>query len=140
MRNVAGQFRSVATPLERFKRYCQFNPLTGCVEWIGGRTRGQGHHGWYGRFWDGSRSVLAHRWAALHIHGLTVTPDVQVDHCCFDDRPCNTLCVQHLQTVPPTVNRELQWIRAQVGLDPPPPQYESSNDDVPFYIEPEWMR
>lgn len=128
------RFASTGTPRERFLRYCRFDPCTGCVEWIGGKTRGQGHYGWYGRFWDGARSVLAHRWAAQHIHGLAVTPLVQVDHECR-----NTLCQHHLSVVSPTTNRELQWIRVQVGLDPAPDQYKNDPDEIPFYYPPEWL-
>lgn len=141
LRAPDGKFVSARTPLERFIEKCRFNPYTGCVEWIGARTRGQGHTSWYGRFWYIDRMVLAHRWAAEHIHGLAVTPDVQVDHCCYKDRPCNTLCVQHLQVVTPTVNRELQWIRVQVGLDPEPEPYAPDDDAwVPFFTEPEWLK
>lgn len=113
----------------------RFDPCTGCVEWTGARTRGQGHTAWYGSFWDGERSVLVHRWAAKHVHGMDVPDDMQVDHECR-----NTLCVQHLQVVTAQVNREYQWIRVQVGLLPAPPEYERDPDDVPYYLKPEWVK
>lgn len=134
-RQLDGRFVSTRPAIERFKEKCRFNPLTGCVEWIGARTRGQGHTAWYGRFHYEGKKVLAHRWAAEHIHGLIITPDVQVDHVCR-----NTLCVQHLQAVPPSVNRELQWIRVQVGLDPEPEPYVEPWDAIPFYTMPEWLK
>lgn len=140
MRDTKGKFIK-RDPLERFKQYCRFNPLTGCVEWIGARTRAQGKTAEYGYFWDGKRMVLAHRWSAVHIHGLDISdPTTQVDHCCFPDRPCNTLCVQHVQVIPATMNRELQWIRVQVGLDAPREPYEPNPDDIPYYTEPEWLK
>lgn len=131
-----GKFLPGLPALQRFVAKCRFNPCTGCVEWIGARTRGQGKTAWYGGFWFNGKTVLAHRWAAEHIHGLPVTPDMQVDHECR-----NTLCVQHLQVVTPTVNRELQWIRVQVGLDPDPEPYAPDPEMwVPFFTEPEWLR
>lgn len=78
--------------------------------------------------------MLSHRWAAEHIHGLPLTAELQVDHECG-----NTLCQHHLAVVAPTLNRELQWIRVQVGLDEPPQPYEVG-DDIPFYIEPDWLK
>ena len=129
-----GRFKRTATARERFVSKCQFNPVTGCVEWIGARTRGQGHTAWYGSFWYNGRSILAHRWAAEHIHGQPVSPDVQVDHECR-----NTLCQHHLTVVTPQINRELQWIRVQVGLDPDPEPYIGDPDGVPFYYPPEWL-
>ena len=119
--------------IDRFVEKCRFNALTGCVEWTGAKTRGRGHHDWYGSFWFERESWLAHRWAAYHIHGLPID-DLQVDHVCG-----NTLCVQHLQSITPTLNRELQWIRTQVGLLPPPPEYEPNPDDVPFFYPPTWL-
>lgn len=140
LRTERGTFASI-DPLQRFLKYCRFNPLTGCVEWIGATTSAQGKFAKYGYFWDGKRMVLAHRWSAQHIHGLDISdPTTQVDHCCFPDRPCNTLCVQHVQVVPAAVNRELQWIRVQVGLLECPPQYEPDANDVPFFTDPDWMK
>lgn len=59
---------------------------------------------------------------------------MQVDHGCG-----NTLCVQHLASMPPAANRELQWIRVQVGLDPPPVAPAIDDDGVPFFWPPEWL-
>ena len=133
-------------PLERFLSFCQFDPGTGCVIWTGGQTSGRGHSAPYGSFWFEGRRWFAHRWAAKFIHGLVIE-DNQVDHCCPADRlgawpllPPNTLCVEHVQAIPAVLNRELQWIRAQVGLDEPPPVFLDAFAEVPFYTAPSWLR
>lgn len=135
MRGRGGRFVSTAAPLARFVSKCEFDPTTGCVVWTGGRTQGQGHSVPYGSFWFEGRRWFAHRWAAKHIHGLDIDQlGTQVDHNCR-----NTLCVQHLQVVSATVNRELQWIRVQVGCDPYTPDAPLEGD-VPFFIEPDWLK
>ena len=129
------------SPLERFRRYCRFEPETGCVVWTGGRVRGRGKHGWYGAFHFEGRGWRAHRWAAKFIHGLDIDRvGHQVDHCCPHIERPNTMCVEHLQLVPASVNRELQWIRAEVGLDDPPePSGGAEPGMVPFYSPPAWL-
>lgn len=142
-----GRGRLVALdPLTRFLSKCEFDAATGCVVWTAGTTQGRGHSVPYGSFWH-ERRWTAHRWAAKHIHGLHIDdPTTQVDHNCppyragFDPLPPNTLCVAHLQVVPATINRELQWIRAQVGLDPLPPAYADDPDALPFHAPPDWWR
>lgn len=131
----------VLSPLERFRKYCRFEPETGCVVWIGGRVRGRGKHGWYGAFSYQSKGWRAHRWAAKFIHGLDIDdPGTQVDHCCPHIARPNTLCVEHLQVVPAAINRELQWIRAEVGIDePPPPSGGAEPGMVPFHAPPAWL-
>lgn len=125
----------LANARARFIAKCKFNACTGCVEWTGGRTRGQGHTAWYGAFWFDGRSVLAHRFAAEYIHGHRLEPWLQVDHECR-----NTLCVQHLQSISAELNRELQWVRVQVGLLPDPQPYVEEPDLIPFFIEPNWIK
>ncbi|HEX8421157.1 MAG TPA: hypothetical protein VF638_14220 [Sphingomonas sp.] len=122
--------------LARFLKYCAFDPLTGCVMWIGGTTAGRGHSQRYGAFWFERRRWYAHRWAAKHIHGQEIN-DMQVDHCC--PHGPETLCVHHVQAVTPEANREYQWIRRQVGLLPQPPVGEIADDAVPFYYPPAWL-
>lgn len=145
-RTSGGLFVSTVSAIDRFVAKCQFDPGTGCVIWTGGQTSGRGHHAPYGSFWFEGRRWFAHRWAAKFIHDLPID-DLQVDHCCPHDRAGpyerlapNTLCVQHVQSVPPTVNRELQWIRAQVGLDEPPPVCLDAFAHLPFYETPQWLR
>ena len=132
--------------MARFLAKCEFDATTGCVIWTGGRSAGRGHSVPYGSFWDGRR-WSAHRWAAKHIHGLHIDdPATQVDHNCPPYRAGgdwlapNTLCVHHVQVIPATLNRELQWIRVQVGLDPLPPVYVDDPDAVPFHNPPDWWR
>jgi hypothetical protein len=93
-----GRQRPRPTARERFLAKCRFNACTGCVEWVGGKTRGKGKTAWYGSFWDQGRRWLAHRWAAQYIHGLDIE-NRDVDHMCG-----NTLCVHHLQAVTGLVN------------------------------------
>lgn len=127
--------------LARFAEKCRFEPATGCVVWTGGTTSGRGHNTLYGSFWFERRRWFAHRWSAKHIHGLTID-GLQVDHCCSFLNTPDTLCVEHLQAVPPSVNRELQWIRTQVGcegFDYPYPDLVRDPTDPPFFSPPAWF-
>jgi hypothetical protein len=132
---------SLIPPLQRFLAKCSFDPTTGCVNWTGAKTAGRGHHAQYGAFKCPflKKKVYAHRWAAQHIHLLDIT-DKQVDHMCQ-----NTLCQHHLQAIPAMQNRELQWIRYQVGLDELPDWKEHDSvltapvDADGFYFEPAWL-
>jgi hypothetical protein len=125
--------------MERFLSYCRHDPLTGCVNWTGGTTSAQGKTARYGRFWDG-KPWLAHRWAAANIHGLDIH-ELDVDHECV-----NTLCQHHIAAVPPMINRNLQWIRVEVGLEPPPERYERESvlsmpaDWTGLYAPPLWIK
>jgi hypothetical protein len=135
-----------ATPLERFRLYCQFDPATGCVLWIGGTTQGRGHSVPYGSFKDAGRRWFAHRWAAVNIHGLEIE-GLQVDHCCDPWRAGgtepllpNTLCVQHVQALEGTRNRSLQderrlWVLTQKGYYAPPPLF-AELEPPPEYLPP----
>lgn len=140
LRDQRGQFVRTLDPMARFLSFCRFDPGSGCVIWTGGQTSGRGHSAPYGSFWFDKRRWFAHRWAAKYIHGLEID-DLQVDHCCPADRVPhpNTLCVEHVQAITPTLNRELQWIRAQVGIDEPPPVFLDAFGDVPFYLPPAWL-
>jgi hypothetical protein len=126
--------------LRRFFAKLEVDPChgfagTACILWTGARTSGQGKIIKYGRFKYQRFAWLVHRWAAKHIHGQDIEFR-QVDHQC--NRP---LCVAHLQSISPEWNRELQWIRVQVGIDENPrPQFEPDDFPVPFYPEPEWYR
>jgi hypothetical protein len=59
---------------------------------------------------------------------------MEVDHECG-----NTLCVHHLQAVTGSVNRELYWIRVEVGLEPEPVEPEPENDGIPWFSPPAWL-
>lgn len=138
------------TTLERFAEKCAFDPITGCVMWIGGQTKGHGHHEPYGRFRDGT-TWLAHRWSAHNIHGHDIT-NRQVDHCC----PCgpSTLCVEHVNPETAKANRYLQhsrpgrafqdletrryWVHVQVGLMTREP-IERITEGIPWFTPPTWL-
>jgi len=148
---------AIAAALVRFTRFCRHDPGTGCVIWHGGRTAGGGHARPYGAFKFQRRRWFAHRWAARYIHGIDIDA-LQVDHCCPADlRPLpDTLCVQHLQALPPARNRELQtlrareaqtleqrryWAHVRCGLEPQPDlPSDAMGALIPFYVEPPWLR
>lgn len=138
--------------LQRFAAKCDFDPVTGCVVWTGGTTAGRGNSAVYGSFWYEGRRWFAHRWAAVHIHGLHVN-GYQVGHCCphTGGKP-NTLCVEHV--TPQTqlenlaelngrvqqTNAERQyWLFVHIGLEPEPPKYEPDPDGIPFHEPPRWF-
>lgn len=127
--------------MARFVQKCEFQPGTGCVVWTGGKTSGRGNHALYGSFWFASRRWFAHRWAAAFIHNMDLSGK-QVDHYCPHIPVPNTLCVHHVQCITPSMNRELQWVRIQKGIDPYPygEFIEPPEDDVPYYPEPPWLR
>lgn len=150
-----GGFVSSLPPLERFLTYCRFDATTGCVLWTGGTTQGRGHSAPYGAFWFEGRRWAAHRWAAANIHGQDID-GLQVDHCCDPWRaggseplPPNTLCVQHVQALPPAVNRLLQdqrrtWILTQKGYYEPPPLFAGLEAPpeyhaMPIHVAPAWL-
>lgn len=126
--------------LERFFRKLEVDPChgfegTSCVLWTGAKTCGQGKHIKYGALKDHGKRWYAHRWAAYYIHRQEIDM-LQVDHRC-----CRPLCVAHLQAMTPEWNRELQWIRVQVGIDENPrSQFEPDETPVPFYDPPEWYK
>lgn len=144
--------------LERFKAKCEFDATTGCVVWTGGTTRGRGNTATYGSFWYEGRRWFAHRWAAVHIHGLNVG-GLQVAHCCphTGGKP-NSLCVQHVQAqsqldnlaelharrrcVEQSNEERRYWLFVELGIEPPPPVFDPDELPglVPFYEPPEWFR
>lgn len=138
-RGPNGRFVASRTAIARFIEKCRHNPATGCVEWIGGKTRGRGKTSWYGSFWFKGRRWTAHRWAARFIHGLEID-GLEIDGLEVDHKCGNTLCVHHLQAVTGPVNRELYWIRVEVGLEEMPPEDQPHDDGFPFHIEPDWLR
>lgn len=148
-------FQMTLTPLERFRRYCKFDPTTGCVIWIGATTKGRGNSAPYGSFWADGRRHFAHRWSAANIHGLDIE-DFTVDHCCALDRagphcplPPNTLCVEHVQALSRVDNTLLAmerrtWVLTQKGYYEPPPLFAGLEAPaaplvVPWYEPPAWL-
>lgn len=53
--NKFARGKGTKTALQRFAEKCAFDPVTGCVMWIGGTTHGHGNNAPYGSFWDGKR-------------------------------------------------------------------------------------
>jgi len=144
------------TALERFLKYCRFDPGTGCVIWIGGTTTGRGHTSPYGSFWFEGRRWFAHRWSAKFIHKQEID-GLTVDHCCPHISYPNTLCVEHTQPrtvgensalmhqrrkdlVEQTIDERRFWIHAQVGLIEAPPVFEGELfSEVPMFNPPAWL-
>lgn len=143
---------STATPLERFRKYCQFDPTTGCVLWVGGTTAARGKSALYGSFWADGRRWFAHRWAAANIHGLQIDGHT-VDHCCEPYRAGtgepilpNTLCVQHLAAESRVDNtilamRRRTWVLTQKGYYEAPPLFAELEvrGAAPFHRPPAWL-
>lgn len=141
--------RRLLTPLDRFRRFCRFEPETGCVVWTGGTTNGRGHHIPYPAFWFEGRRWFGHRWAAKYIHNLDID-SFHIDHCCPNIAIPNTLCVEHLQCLTLRDNvllqheRRKRFIQLEVGLltyeDVYGPQLDDVEDRIPFYDEPLWLK
>jgi hypothetical protein len=142
------------TALERFASKCRFDPTTGCVLWEGGTTAGRGNSAVYGSFWFEGARWFAHRWSAIHIHGIALGSH-QAGHCC--PHGANSLCIQHVtgqtnqenqdeknerrRAKAEQTNAERQYyLLVQVGAEPAPPAYEPDPDAVPFYEPPEWFK
>jgi len=141
--------------LQRFAEKCEFDAVTGCVLWTGGTTSGQGNSARYGAFWDDGRRVPAHRWAAVHIHGIDLGSD-EAGHCC--PHGPNSLCVQHLEGQTKADNiaeRNTRVAKAnqsnatrqfylfkQLGIGEPEPEpaAPAGVPTIPFYEPPEWFR
>lgn len=146
--------------LARFASKCQFDPATGCVLWVGGKTRGRGNTATYGSFWyDGAR-WFAHRWAGVHIHGLALD-GVQAGHCCPSGP--DTLCVEHVtgQSIAENMAEQIArlgpvgkripraeqsahdrqyWLLVERGYEQLPEQPAAIAGDIPFHTPPEWLR
>lgn len=138
--------------IERFAERCRFDPATGCVLWIGGMTAGRGSQkAQYGRFWYDGFNWLAHRWAAVYIHGIELG-DNQGGHVC--PHGPNTRCVQHIAAQSQLENLAEQndrrkarqsnrtkqfWLFVSLGIEPPPATVEVDPGAVPFYDPPEWL-
>lgn len=96
--------------------------------------------------------VLAHRWAAEHIHGLDIE-GLHADHCC--PAGPSTLCVEHVKPETAQINRLLQhsrpgrafqdletkqhWLFVQKGIKTVQPIVRVAGD-VPFFVPPAWLQ
>lgn len=163
-RSPAGLFVSHAPALDRFAAKCRFDPVTGCVIWVGGTTSGRGESNpVYGSFWADGRRWFAHRWAAAFIHGHNIG-GLQVDHYCpalvaGGGKP-NTLCVEHARPETPydnngplraeraaialqTPEQRRYWLLVQLGYEPTPDCCAPQGPDllgIPYFDPPEWLR
>lgn len=148
--------KGTKTALERFAEKCRFDAVTGCVLWTGSTSAGRGNTTRYGTFWADGRRVFAHRWAAVHIHGIELGSD-EAGHCCPNGP--NSLCVQHLEGQTKAANiaeRNTRVAKAnqtsstrqfflfkQLGICEPDPEIETLKeklDTVPFHLPPAWLR
>jgi hypothetical protein len=156
---AGNNYRALAigkTPLQRFAEKCVFDYSTGCVLWTGGTSGGQGNSTVYGVFWAEGRRVFAHRWAAVHIHGIELGTD-EAGHCCPSGP--NSLCMQHLegQTKADNIaernrrvakaNQSAQtrqfYLFKQLGIYEPEPDSDPVGqpaDVIPFHAPPAWLR
>lgn len=141
--------------LQRFAEKCEFDPTTGCVLWIGGTCAGQGNSARYGSFWDEGRSIRAHRWSAVHIHGIDLGTD-EAGHCC--PHGPNTLCVEHVESQTksanigerntrvakanqPATTRQFYLFKSLGILEPEPDTSPPAQAvAVPYYDPPAWLR
>jgi hypothetical protein len=150
--------KGTKTALQRFAEKCVFDYTTGCVLWAGGTTAGQGNSARYGAFWDAG-PWKAHRWAAIHIHGIELGSS-EAGHCC-PGRP-NTLCVEHLEGQAKADNIAERNVRVareralglqsaetrqfylfkQLGILEPEPECPTSDTDagIPYHQPPAWLR
>lgn len=74
-----------------------FKHESGCWDWLGALSwsKDKRRPSCYGRFWDGERLSLAHRYSYILAHG-SIKEGLQIDHLCK-----NTRCVNpaHLEAV-----------------------------------------
>ena len=80
---------------DRFMALVEPEPTSGCWIWIGSRTGGG-----YGTYWDGTRSVGAHRFAFEAYHG-PLGSGLEPDHLCRLRCCVNAL---HMEAVTHQVN------------------------------------
>lgn len=151
MRDERGRFIATEGALDRFLKFCQFEPETGCVIWTG-YVCAKG----YGRFHYEGRHVLAHRWAAVYIHGLDVG-ELTVHHNCphtGNGHP-ETRCVRHVEVLSLAENiaeRNVRlatcrqskdqlkfWAFVDRGLEPAPPRANNWIREGLIFSPPKWL-
>jgi len=158
-RDAMGRLLPISA-IERFREKCQFQPETGCVLWIGGKTQGRGNSAVYGSFWFEGRRWFAHRWAGVFIHGLDLD-GLQAGHNCphTPDGHPNTLCVQHITGQTQLDNLAEQharlakiradqsndvrqhWLLVHRGYEEPEPTHDPATiaGTVPYFVPPAWL-
>lgn len=65
-----------ATPVQRFERFHQPIPFSGCWIWMGALSSDG-----YGSFYVDGRSIAAHKFSYEQLHG-PVAPLIELDHLC----------------------------------------------------------
>jgi hypothetical protein len=95
------------THLERFEEKFLRCPVSGCWLWTD-HTNKRG----YGRFWDGERKLLAHRWSYQH-HIGPILDGLELDH------KCNTPACVNPAHLEPVTHREnmLRGLRNPTGAN-----------------------
>lgn len=126
-----------AKALSRFAAKVEFDPLTGCVLWTGGKSSGRAGTVEYGAFHFDGKRWPAHRWAGKFIHGIEMKPDTEIRHTCG-----NTLCVQHLEGVEPGGNTRQYWLLVSLGYEEGPEKEEDAGPEIPFdtHPVPAWLQ
>ena len=91
----------------RFEKFCELEPMSGCVLWMSARNRG------YGLFWLAGRSSYAHRVAWL-LSGQDLPVDRELDHLCRV-----RCCVNpaHLRVVTQAENRHAPGSQAFAAIN-----------------------
>lgn len=91
--------------LQRFMRFVQVNPVTGCWLWTGAKnTLG------YARFWFRGKNVRAHRLSYQHFKG-EIEKNLEVDHLCQNESCVNP---EHLEVVTGLENLKRKWAVANM--------------------------
>lgn len=86
--------RPAIAPEERFERYIEPEPMSGCWLWVGTVTRNG-----YALFYSGVRYVYVHRWAYEHFVG-PIPRGLQIDH------KCRTRCCVNPKHLEPVTAKE----------------------------------
>lgn len=106
------------TTEQRFSEKVRVDEETGCWIWVGAKGNG------YGRFWDGYRTLYAHRWAWETHRGL-IPEGMELDHFLMNDPAtrdrCSRACVNpdHLEVVSHGENARRSPFHAENGRSSP---------------------
>ncbi len=131
--------------LKRFVSKCRYDEMTGCVVWTAMAHHYRDGKPQYGGFSFRGEKWLAHRWAAIFIHGFDLSGGLTVGHCC-PGWP-NNRCVHHLEPQTYLKNGQESYyrnLRKQKGiLTPSEKQYwmlVERGYEEPHPDAPEWLR
>lgn len=126
--------------LIRFRSKCRFEAGSGCVVWTGATSKSRAGTTPAPAFWASGKRWPARRWAAIHVHGLTVAETDNVVETCGEP-----LCVQHVAVEPCTIGRNYErqnYLLRGLGygdeedrVEKPRPRHTGE----PFYRAPSWL-